>query len=97
MAGDMRIVMIGQEAFGGKVLEALTEQGENVVGAFVPPDREGRPLGVSMRSSSLADCSSNCAAPRMPDNGFLISCARTPAMPTTERAAPRWVNCRSIL
>ena len=44
MAGDMRIVMIGQEAFGGKVLEALAEQGENVVGAFVPPDREGRPL-----------------------------------------------------
>ena len=44
MAGDMRIVMIGQEAFGGKVLEALIEQGENVVGAFVPPDREGRPL-----------------------------------------------------
>ena len=40
----MRIVMIGQEAFGGKVLEALTEQGENVVGVFVPPDREGRPL-----------------------------------------------------
>ena len=44
MAGDMRIVMIRQEALGGKVLEALTEQGENVVGAFVPPDREGRPL-----------------------------------------------------
>ena len=44
MAGDMRIVMIGQEAFGGKVLEALAEQGENVVGVFVPPDREGRPL-----------------------------------------------------
>jgi methionyl-tRNA formyltransferase len=44
MAGDMRIVIIGQEAFGGKVLEALAEQGENVVGVFVPPDREGRPL-----------------------------------------------------
>jgi methionyl-tRNA formyltransferase len=44
MAGDMRIVIIGQEAFGGKVLESLAEQGENVVGVFVPPDREGRPL-----------------------------------------------------
>ena len=44
MAGEMRIVVIGQEAFGGKVLEALTAQGENVVGVFVPPGREdGRP------------------------------------------------------
>ena len=41
MAGDMRIVVIGQEAFGGKVLEALSGQGENIVGAFVPPGREG--------------------------------------------------------
>ena len=41
MAGNMRIVVIGQEAFGGKVLEALAEQGENVVGVFVPPGREG--------------------------------------------------------
>ena len=41
MPGEMRIVVIGQEAFGGKVLEALTEQGENIVGAFVPPGRQG--------------------------------------------------------
>lgn len=41
MAGEMRIVLIGQEAFGGKVLETLAEQGENIVGAFVPPGREG--------------------------------------------------------
>ena len=43
MAGGMRIVVIGQEAFGGKVVEALVEQGETVVGVFAPPDREGRP------------------------------------------------------
>ena len=41
IAGEMRIVVIGQEAFGGKVLEALAGQGENVVGVFVPPGREG--------------------------------------------------------
>ena len=39
--GEMRIILIGQEAFGGQVLEALAEQGENIVGAFVPPGREG--------------------------------------------------------
>ncbi len=43
MAGGMRIVVIGQETFGGKVVEALVEQGEDVVGVFAPPDREGRP------------------------------------------------------
>ncbi len=42
MAGGMRIVVIGQEAFGGKVVEALVEQGEDLVGVFAPPDREGR-------------------------------------------------------
>ena len=52
---------------------------------------------VSMRSSDEAACSSNCAAPRMPDSGFLISCASIAASAITERAALRCVNCRSIL
>ena len=52
---------------------------------------------VSDRSSSPADCSSSCAAPRMPDSGFLISCASMAASAITERAAPRWVSWRSIL
>ena len=52
---------------------------------------------VSVRSSSSADCSSSCAAPRMPESGFLISCASMAASAITERAAPRWVSCRSIL
>ena len=52
---------------------------------------------VSERSSSPADCSSSCAAPRMPDSGFLISCASMAASAITERAAPRWVSWRSIL
>ena len=52
---------------------------------------------VSARSSSLRPGSSSWAAPRMPDSGFLISCASTAAMPDTERAAARWVSWRSII
>ncbi len=39
----MRIVVHGQQAFGKGVLEALLERGENVVGVFCAPDKEGRP------------------------------------------------------
>ena len=52
---------------------------------------------VSARSSSLTDDSRSCAAPRMPDSGFLISWASIAARPVTVRAAPRWVSWRSIL
>ena len=44
MADDMKIVVIGQAAFGKDVLAALTEGGENVVGVFCPPDLKGRPV-----------------------------------------------------
>ena len=43
MAGGMRITIIGQDAFGGSVLDALVQAGETVVAVFLPPDREGRP------------------------------------------------------
>ena len=43
MAEDFRIALIGQAAFGESVLNALVEHGENIVGVFCPPDREGRP------------------------------------------------------
>ncbi len=39
----MRIVVHGQQAFGKAVLEALLDRGENVVGVFCAPDKEGRP------------------------------------------------------
>ena len=39
MAGDERIAVIGQAAFGESVLNALVEKGEEVVGVFCPPDR----------------------------------------------------------
>ena len=40
----MRIVVNGQQAFGRSVLEALLERGEDVVGVYCAPDREGRPV-----------------------------------------------------
>jgi methionyl-tRNA formyltransferase len=43
MAGDLRIAVIGQAAFGEKVVDALVDKGENVVGVFCSPDAEGRP------------------------------------------------------
>ena len=43
MAGDLRIAVIGQAAFGESVMDALVERGEDVVGVFCSPDREGRP------------------------------------------------------
>ena len=39
----MRIIVHGQQAFGKSVLEALLERGEEVVGVYCEPDREGRP------------------------------------------------------
>ena len=52
---------------------------------------------VSSRSPGSAPCSSSWAAPRMPDSGFLTSCASIAAMAVTERAALRWINWSSIL
>jgi methionyl-tRNA formyltransferase len=43
MPSDMRIAVIGQAAFGESVLNALAEHGENIVGVYCPPDRDGRP------------------------------------------------------
>ena len=37
----MRIVVVGQGPFGAKVLEALVQKGEEVVGVFCPPDKRG--------------------------------------------------------
>ncbi|MCX8031382.1 MAG: methionyl-tRNA formyltransferase [Thermodesulfovibrionales bacterium] len=44
----MRIVLIGQAAFGEKVLEALLNKGENVVGVFCPPDPPGKPSAMKI-------------------------------------------------
>ena len=44
MAGDVRIAVIGQAAFGESVLNALVEKGENVVGIFCPPESHNVPV-----------------------------------------------------
>lgn len=54
----MRIVVIGQSAFGKSVLEALTEKGEDeIVGVFAPPTREGRP------ADPIADAATEAGIP----------------------------------
>lgn len=40
----MRIIVNGQQAFGKAVLEALLARGDDVVGVFCAPDKEGRPV-----------------------------------------------------
>ena len=52
----MRIVLIGQAAFGTRVLEALLDKGEEVVGVFTPPVAPGRPspLAVLAESKGIA-------------------------------------------
>lgn len=38
----MRIIFNGQQAFGQAVLEALLDRGEDIVGVYCAPDKEGR-------------------------------------------------------
>ncbi len=59
----MRIVIVGQGPFAEKVLEALTQKGEEIVGVFTLPDKRGDPvaalgqkLGISVfRPKSMKD------------------------------------------
>jgi methionyl-tRNA formyltransferase len=52
----MRIILNGQQAFGQTVLDALLERGEDVVGVYCAPDKEGRridPLKELANSNGL--------------------------------------------
>jgi len=49
----MRIVLIGQAAFGEKTLEALVEMGEEVVGVYTTPDTPGRENPLKQRALQL--------------------------------------------
>jgi methionyl-tRNA formyltransferase len=40
----MRIIVNGQQAFGKAVLEALLNRGENIVGVYCAPDKEGKKI-----------------------------------------------------
>src|SRR5438094_952034 len=39
--GDMRVVIVGQQAFGKSVLEAFVGRGDTIVGVFAAPERPG--------------------------------------------------------
>ncbi len=39
----MRIVLMGQAAFGEKVLQTLIQRGEEIVGVYMPPDTSNKP------------------------------------------------------
>jgi methionyl-tRNA formyltransferase len=52
----MRIVVHGQQAFGKAVLEALLKRGENVIAAYVAPEKEGAkadPLKEAAQAAKL--------------------------------------------
>jgi len=49
----MRIVIIGQAAFGEKTLEALLDMGEEVVGVYTNPDTPGRENPLKTRALEL--------------------------------------------
>ncbi len=49
----MRIVLIGQAAFGEKTLEALCEMGEEMVGVYMPPSTPGRENHFQQRALQL--------------------------------------------
>jgi len=40
----MKIIVIGQGAFGAKIVQALLNKDETVVGAYIPPDVPGTPI-----------------------------------------------------
>ncbi len=49
----MRIILIGQGPFGERVLEALIQKREDVVGVFCPPDKRGEPMKELAEGSSI--------------------------------------------
>lgn len=51
----MRIVLIGQAAFGESVLKALLDDGRRVVGVFCPPDKAERPADPLKTAAEEAD------------------------------------------
>jgi methionyl-tRNA formyltransferase len=49
----MRIIVVGQGPFGEKVLQALIQKGEDIVGSLSPPDKRGEPLKILAEKSGI--------------------------------------------
>jgi methionyl-tRNA formyltransferase len=50
----MRIILVGQDPFGEKVLDTLIRQGENIVGVFCPKDKSGEAMSATAENSGIA-------------------------------------------
>ena len=50
----MRIAIVGQGPFGEKVLQALIQKGEDIVGTFSPPDKRGDAMKALAEKSGIA-------------------------------------------
>lgn len=50
----MRIILVGQGPFGEKVLQALIQKGEDVVGVFSPPDKRGEAMKILAEKSGIS-------------------------------------------
>ena len=50
----MRVIIVGQGPFGEKVLNALIERGEDIVGVFSPPDKRGELMKELAERSGIA-------------------------------------------
>lgn len=50
----MRIILVGQGPFGEKVLKALIQKGEEVVGVFSPPDKRGEGMKELAERSGIS-------------------------------------------
>ena len=50
----MRMIIVGQGPFGEKVLQALIQKGEDIVGIFSPPDKRGESMKVMAEKSGIS-------------------------------------------
>jgi len=50
----MRIIIVGQGPFGEKMLEALIQKGEEMVGVFSPSDKRGEAMGGLAQKSGIS-------------------------------------------
>ncbi len=65
----MRIVIVGQGPFGEKVLQALIQKREKVIGAFAPPDKRGEGMkALAEKTGIFFSCPSLMKDPQVYDD-----------------------------